>query len=263
MLTYRAPVPGLSTPHLEFLTGLLAEHRRQSGCRWRKLSPARQALLVLVHLRCGDSLAQLAVSFEVSPATCYRYVGEAVALLAARAPSLEEALAGRRGKVTILDGTIITTFRVRWTSAHKLWWVHRKRTYGVNLQALAGETGNLLWISDGLPGSTHDLTAARRHGVVDAAVRHGLQFWADRGYQGEAPTLITPVRAGKDKPLIPAATAYNRRHAAVRAPGERGFATLKCWQILTRVRCTVSKIGVIARAILALHHATSTPIRMK
>ncbi|MEU8001070.1 transposase family protein [Catellatospora sp. NPDC049111] len=78
------------------------------------------------------------------------------------------------------------------------------------------------------------MTAARRHGVVDAAVRHGLQFWADRSYQGEAPTLVTPVRAGKDRPLIPAAAAYNRRHAAVRAPGERGFATLKCWQILSR-----------------------------
>ncbi|MEV4417097.1 transposase family protein [Catellatospora sp. NPDC049609] len=126
-----------------------------------------------------------------------------------------------------------------------------------------GDTGDRSWISDGLPGSTHDLTAARQHGVIDAAIRHGLQLWADRGYQGEAPTLITSVRAGKDKPLIPAATAYNRRHAAVRAPGERGFATLECWQILTRVRCTNSKTGTIAQAILALHHRTSTPIRMK
>ncbi|MEU8004227.1 transposase family protein [Catellatospora sp. NPDC049111] len=245
------------------MPGCWPEHRKQAGCRWRKLSPARQALLVLIHLRCGDSLARLAASFEVSPATCYRHVGEAVGLLAARAPSLEQALAGRQGKVTILDVTIIATFRVRWTSEHKRWWVYRKRPYGINLQALADETGDLLWISNGLPGSTHDLTAARRHGVVDAAVQSGLQLWADLGYQGEAHTLITPVRAGKDKGLIPAAVAYNRRHAAVRAPGEPGFATLKCWQILTRVRCAVSKIGAIAKAILALHDATSTPIRMK
>ncbi|MEV4417067.1 transposase family protein, partial [Catellatospora sp. NPDC049609] len=111
MLTYRALIPGLSRPHLEFLTGLLAEHRMQTGCRWRKLSPARQALLVLVHQRCGDSLARLAVSFEVSPPTSYRYVTEAVALLAARAPTLDQTLAGRQGKVTILDGTIIAAFR--------------------------------------------------------------------------------------------------------------------------------------------------------
>ncbi|MDI1463428.1 transposase family protein [Catellatospora sp. KI3] len=119
-------------------------------------------------------------------------------LRAALAPSLDEALAGRMGKVTILDGTIIATFRVRWTSAHKLWWVHRKRTYGVNLQALSGEAGDLLWISDELPGSTHDLTAARRHGCGRRRRPTRLAVLGDRGYQGEAPTLITPVRAGKE-----------------------------------------------------------------
>jgi hypothetical protein len=165
--------------------------------------------------------------------------------------------------VTILDGTIIATFRVRWTGEHKRWWVHRKRTYGVNLQAFADETGDLLWISDGLPGSNHDLTAARRHGAVDAAVRHGLQFWADRGHQGEAPTLITPVRAGMDKPLIPAATAYNRRHAAVRAPGERGFRHAQVLADPHQDPLHRRQTGTVAQAILTLHHTTSTPIRMK
>jgi hypothetical protein len=142
-----------------------------------------------------------AVSFDVSPTTCYRYVTEAVALLAARAPSLDQALAGRQGKVTILDGTIIVTFRVRWTGQHKRWWSHRKRTYGVNLQALSGEAGDLLWISDGLRGSTHDLSAAplaRRHRRRRPA---RPAVWADCGYQGEAPILITPVRAGKNTSL--------------------------------------------------------------
>ncbi|MEV4417901.1 transposase family protein [Catellatospora sp. NPDC049609] len=117
------------------------------------MSPAQQALLVLVHLRCGDSLARLTASFELSPTTCYRYVTEAVALLAAHAPSLDQAPAGRQRKVTILNGTITATFLVRWTGQHKRWRVHRKRTYDVNLQALSGDTGQLLWISDGLPGS--------------------------------------------------------------------------------------------------------------
>ncbi|MEV0455867.1 transposase family protein [Catellatospora methionotrophica] len=102
-------------------------------------------------------------------------------------------------------------------------------------------------MSEGLPGSTHDLAAGRQYGIIDAAVRNGLQLWADRGYQGEVPTLTTPVRAGRNKPLIPAASAYNRHHAAVRARGERGFATLKWWRILTKVRCTVSKTRAIAQ----------------
>ncbi len=38
---------------------------------------------------------------------------------------------------------------------------HRHR--GVNLQELTNLQGRLVWISKGLPGSTHDLTAARHH----------------------------------------------------------------------------------------------------
>ncbi|MEV0455876.1 transposase family protein [Catellatospora methionotrophica] len=120
-----------------------------------------------------------------------------------------------------------------------------------------------MWISDGMPGSTHDLTAARGHGIVDAAVLHNLQLWTDFGYQGEAPALITPVRAGKDKPLIPAATAYNRRHAAVRAPLERGVATLKSWQILTSDPLHRQQDRRHRASHPGLHHATSTPIRMR
>lgn len=257
-------VPGLSPAHVKFLADVLRRHRAATGCRWRKLSPSRQALLVLVHLRCGDSFAQLGFSFGVSPVTAYRYVGETVELLAAHARTLEAAMAGQaaRGEVTILDGTIIPTFRVRCVSDHKAWYCYRKKTYGVNLQALTDHQGNLLWISNALPGSVHDLTAARTHGVPDCAREYQVRLWADKAYIGEAPTVVTPVKAEKGKELLPCTKTYNRNHAHRRAVGERGFATLKCWKILDRIRCTVTKTGMIAQAILALHHGTSTPIRL-
>jgi len=152
LLTYPATIPGLSTAHLRYLAGVLREHRAAIGCRWRKLPPARQALLVLAHLRCGDTYAQLAASFRVGTTTVYRYVCEAVELLAALAPQLGQVIADRLdAAVTILDGTIIPTMRVRWTSDHQRWYVHRKKTYGVNLQALADEHGNLLWLSEVCP----------------------------------------------------------------------------------------------------------------
>ncbi|MEV4417096.1 hypothetical protein [Catellatospora sp. NPDC049609] len=50
---------------------------------------------------------------------------------------------------------------------------------------MADDTGDLLWISDGLSGSTRDLTAPRQHGIVDAAVRNGLQFCADRATRAQ------------------------------------------------------------------------------
>jgi hypothetical protein len=43
-------------------------------------------------------------------------------------------LAARAGyAVTILDGTIIGTYRMRWASQHKQWYCARKKTYGSQL----------------------------------------------------------------------------------------------------------------------------------
>lgn len=65
-------------------------HRRRS--RWRRLDPGRQALLALAHLRNGDTCTRLAAGFEVGVSTAWRYVREAVALLAAAADDLTAAM---------------------------------------------------------------------------------------------------------------------------------------------------------------------------
>jgi hypothetical protein len=82
VLVYPAVID-LSSKTLTFVTGHLVAHRGAVGSRWRKLPPARQALLVLAHLRCGDSYATLAAGFGVGVATVSRYVAEVVGLLAA------------------------------------------------------------------------------------------------------------------------------------------------------------------------------------
>ncbi|MFD4628257.1 transposase family protein [Streptomyces sp. NPDC058475] len=53
------------------MTGQLTARRRKIGTRWRRLSAARQALLALAHLRCGDTYAQLAAGFGIGIATVY------------------------------------------------------------------------------------------------------------------------------------------------------------------------------------------------
>ncbi|MGW3829600.1 IS5/IS1182 family transposase, partial [Streptomyces microflavus] len=47
----------LSCRTLRYLTGRLVARRREIGTRWRCLTPGRQALLALAHLRCGDTYA--------------------------------------------------------------------------------------------------------------------------------------------------------------------------------------------------------------
>lgn len=113
MLSYPSAI-SLSTRSLNHLTTLLGSHRRTLRSRWRRLDPARQALLALAHLRNGDTYPQLAAGFGIGVATAWRYIREAVDLLAATAPDLAEAMRRiRRLAYVILDGTLIAIDRIR------------------------------------------------------------------------------------------------------------------------------------------------------
>ncbi len=114
MLFYRAALP-LSSKTLNYTAGIIRRHRVAIGSPWRKLSPGQQALLVLAHLRKGETFALLGAGFEVSTTTAWRYVNETVDLLAARAPKLRQAIRdakGARHANVILDGTLIPIDRV-------------------------------------------------------------------------------------------------------------------------------------------------------
>ncbi|GGS25228.1 hypothetical protein GCM10010284_67680 [Streptomyces rubiginosohelvolus] len=112
MLVYPSSID-MSTRTLRFLTGQLTARRREIGTRWRRLPAARQGLLALAHLRCGDTYAQLAAGFGIGIATAFRYIREAVDILATLAPSLAEAMKAIRAKAfVILDGTLLPIDRI-------------------------------------------------------------------------------------------------------------------------------------------------------
>jgi hypothetical protein len=241
----------LSRAHLTHLAALLTSHRKAIGCRWRRLSAGRQALLVLAHLRNGDTYSRLATGFGIGVATVFRYIGEAVDVLAHHAPTLTEALwqlAWSDRPLAILDGTLIPTDRLGGTN-NRLYYSGKHHKHGVNLQGLIDAAGHLLWVSDGLPGSVHDLTAARTHGVITAVTAAEIHTLADKGYQGAGGTVTTPI---KGKNLSAGQRHVNNLISRRRGPGERAFATLKSWKILTKVRCCPHRIGPMARAILTL-----------
>jgi hypothetical protein len=108
MLFYRAALP-LSCQTLTYVAGVIRRHRARIGSCWRKLTPGRQALLVLAHLRKGETFAELAAGFGVGTATAWRYVNETVRLLAARAPKLGTALRSAQNAghaFVVIDGTL-------------------------------------------------------------------------------------------------------------------------------------------------------------
>ena len=98
---------------LSYVAGVIRRHRGKIGSCWRKLNAGRQALLVLVHLRKGETFAGLAAGFGVGTATAWRYVRETMTLLAA-APKLPAALAAARKARACVRGDS-TAPSSRWT----------------------------------------------------------------------------------------------------------------------------------------------------
>ena len=111
---YCAALP-LSSRTLTYVSGIIRHRRAAAGSRWRKLNPAKEALVVLAYLRKGETFAKLAAGFGVGTATAWRYVNETVGLLAARAPKLRKAVRDAKKKghaCVVVDGTLIPINRV-------------------------------------------------------------------------------------------------------------------------------------------------------
>lgn len=153
--------------------------------------------------------------------------GEAASLKAA--PDLAAAVrSAARKAYVVLDGTLIAIDRVGMRAkTDRPYYSGKHKRHGLNVQVLTDPAGRLIWTSPALPGSIHDVKAARRHGLVHALTGYDIPVLADRGYQGAAGTIRVPSRRqhGRDLPAGP--TAVNTAHARPRAPGERGPATGK------------------------------------
>jgi hypothetical protein len=75
-----------------------------------------QALLVVAYLRKGETYTDLACGFATGTTTVYRYLREALDLLAAMAPTLAKAIEVAPGKAyVVLDGTLLRIDRVGMT----------------------------------------------------------------------------------------------------------------------------------------------------
>jgi hypothetical protein len=176
VLSYRVTLD-VPLPLVLFVSRLLADHRRELGTRdgTRALTCWKQAVFILAWFRDRPDIRRLGQGSGISQATAYRYKDEAVEVLAAKAPSLREALekAVEQGlPYLILDGTLISSDRCadenqadKKTSRKgreiDKWYSGKAHEPAGNVQALAVPRGVPLWVSDVLPGSTHDLTAAR------------------------------------------------------------------------------------------------------
>ena len=259
-MSHRASLD-VSAPVLKAVTGWIARYRRRPGTRpaQRAGTVHAQVVLALRWLRHRLDLRSLAVEAGLSIATAYRYLHEALDVIAAHAPDLDEVLTHARTtglSFLCLDGTLMPTDRVaaRAERGHHLWYSGKHHAFGGTVQVLADASGFPLWVSAVRPGSTHDLTAAREL-VLPALYPHaarGLPVLADKGYTGAGVGVHVPVKHHPDGPLHTDNRCYNQLITALRAPAERGNALLGRWRALDRVTVSPQRIGAIVAAALVL-----------
>jgi DDE superfamily endonuclease len=249
-----------------FVSGLLAARRRGIGTRkcTRKLGCYRQALFALAWFRDKGDIPRLGAGFGLAPSTAYRYLDEAIGVVAARAPGLQEALERALAEGTpyvILDGKIVPSDRCREKTVSRkgreidVWCSGKRHDFGGNVQAVFYPSGIPMWVSDELSGNVHDLAAAREN--VLAALRPFLDAMpalADSGYEGAGHGVHVPVKRPRGvKELDINNRTRNALLTSARCLGERGFALLsQRWQTLQDVTASPGKKGLIARAALVL-----------
>ena len=265
MLSYPSGM-NVSSRVLTMLADTLRQHRNERATRWRKLTAGRQALLVVAYLRKGETYSELACGFQIGTSTVYRYLREAIGLLAAMAPTLDQAIEVARHKAfVILDGTLLRIDRVGLVSGYdRAFYSGKHKCHGVNVQVIADPAGRLVWISPTLPGARHDMGAAHEHRIIDALTEAGIDAVADTAYQGAGPTVRVPQRrrrldpyTGRYRPLSETQKQVNAAHARQRGPGERVNAQLKNWRILRKIRSSPNHAAKLVAAIQTLMIASA------
>jgi DDE superfamily endonuclease len=265
VLTYRAtldvPVSTVAT-----VSRWIQAHRARTDVRpWQRAATCwTQAVLVLRWLVDATDVRLLARDARISQATGYRYLHEALDVIAAHAPDLTQVLeAGRRAgwAFVALDGTLVASTRssAKSQAGHDLWYSGKHHHHGGNIQVVCDPTGFPVWTSPVEPGSTHDITAARAHALpaLYPAAAAGLPTLADKGYLGAGIGIHVPTK-GSD--LAIDNQARNLLLTALRAPAERANALLKStFKALRRVTLCPWRIGTITAAalvILTIHRGT-------
>jgi len=167
----------------------------------------------------------------VSQSTVSRIVAELVPVVAEVldefVPDPAAAIELVQGRVPLVDGTLARC----WSYAdHPELWSRKYATTGFNIQVVGLLDGRPVFISDPLPGSTHDARAFKETPVVDI-VRASAGGIGDKGYQG-CDAMATPRKRPPRGELSRRDKQCNAEHSALRAPVERLIAAVKAWRIL-------------------------------
>lgn len=159
-------------------------------------------------------------------------------------PDLAEEMAGR---VAVVDGSLCPCWS--WATAPELYSGKRKTT-GHSHLFVCDTDGQLMHVSDPLPGKTHDAKAVDEVGL-SKILRSGNSI-GDKGFIGKGPT--TPFRKPEGGELLGWQKEFNTAINKIRYVIERAIANFKTWRCMfTDYRRPLRTYPTAFRAVRALH----------
>ena len=140
-------------------------------------------------------------------------------------PNVQEAIEMVNGRVCLVDGTITPCWSY---DDHGELWSRKQGTTGFNAQLICLLNGEAVYISDPLPGCTHDAKAFTITPVAEIVEKSGGGI-GDKGYRGC--DIVTPRKAPPGGELSKGDQANNAVISALRTPVERLVAHFESWRI--------------------------------
>jgi hypothetical protein len=197
------------------------------GKPWRKKTGRPKACglceaveIACIYLRQNCPQEFLADLRGVSQPTVSRIVTDLVpvvkAVLAEFVPDPKAAIRVVKDRFCLVDGTITPCWSYR---EHREPWSRKHGTTGFCVQLISLPDGTPVWISDPLPGSTHDKKAFDSTATTNI-VKKAKAGFADKGYQGAE--MFTPTKKPKWRKLNEGRKECQR--STLRAPRTRRTA---------------------------------------
>jgi hypothetical protein len=209
--------------------GVLVEPWNKKVGRPRSCGLYRAVEIACMYLRQNGTQEFLGDLRDISQPTVSRIVTVLVpiikAVLEEFVPTAQDAIELVNGRVCLVDGTITPC----WSYADQdELWSRKHGTTGFNAQLVCLLDGAAVYVSDPLPGCTHDAAAFATTPVAEIVHNSGGGI-GDKGYQGTG--LVTPRKKPKGGELSKRDKESNAVISALRAPIERLVAHFKSWRI--------------------------------
>ena len=192
----------------------------------------RQVVIALALLRNNASQMFLADMMMVSQPTISRIYRRMLTLLetvlAFAGITLEQAIEQRH--LLLVDGTYIPTGNRPASGQERANFSGKHRCQCLSVQVACTESGELIAVSEPVPGSRHDSKALQLCGWEKILNQEDAEWIADSAYI--ATTAVTPIKKTRGRDRLDWEREFNRAVASRRAPVEHCISHLKDWKML-------------------------------